>query len=70
MSKTPRAWTVGLLAQELGVPLSRIQYVLSTRRHIQPIGRAGNTRIYRSEAVTQIRHELNAIDARRAGGEA
>ena len=57
--------TSGLMAEELGVPLPRISYVLSTRKHIQPSARAGIIRLYDSTAVAQVRHELNAIDARR-----
>ena len=57
--------TPGRIADKLGVPLHRVQYILSTRRHIHPSARAGQVRIFDSVAVAQIRHELNAIDARR-----
>lgn len=63
----PSLLTPGRIADELGVPLSAVQYVLSTRRHIVPAARAGIIRLYRREAVAQVRHELKAIEARRAG---
>ena len=58
--------TAGVIAAELSVPLHRVQYVLRTRQHIQPIGRAGRLRIYPSKAVAQVRYELNRIDAAKA----
>lgn len=63
----PNLLTPGRIADELGVSLSRVVYVLSTRRHISPAARAGTFRLYDREAVAKIRHELNAIDARRGG---
>jgi hypothetical protein len=61
----PSLLTPGRIADELRVPLPRVLYVLSTRRHILPAARAGTLRLYDREAVARIRHELNAIDARR-----
>lgn len=58
--------TPGRIAQELGDRLRRVQYVLATRPHIRCRARAGTLRLYDRRAVAQIRHELNAIDARRA----
>ena len=58
--------TPGQIARRLGVPLHRIAYILATRDHIQPRARAGRIRVYDNQAVAQIRHELNAIDARTA----
>lgn len=63
----PSLLTPGRIADALGVTLPRVLYVLSTRRHIQPAARAGTLRLYGSAAVAAVRHELNAIDARRAG---
>ncbi len=57
--------TAGVIARELNEPLHRVQHVLNSRHHIQPVGRAGRLRVYSSCAVAQVRHELNAIDARR-----
>ncbi len=57
--------TPGVLAADLSEPLHRVVYVLRTREHIRPSARAGRLRLYDREAVALIRHELNAIDARR-----
>lgn len=63
----PTLLTPGRVAAELGVPLGRVLYVLSTRGHISPRARAGTLRLYDRRAVAMIRHELNSIDARRGG---
>jgi len=63
---TPRLRTVGVIAAELNVPLHRVLHVLRTREHIRPTARAGTLRLYDLQAVAQVRHELNAIDARRS----
>ena len=57
--------TVGMIASTLGVPIHRVQHVLRTRKHIRPTAMAGTLRLYSPGAVALIRHELNAIDARR-----
>jgi len=62
---TPQLRTPGRLAAELGVPLHRVTNILATRQHIQPSARAGTLRLYDAQAVAQVRHELNAQDARR-----
>jgi hypothetical protein len=64
---SPHLRTPGVVARELGVPLHRVLHVLRSRSHIQPAARAGRLRLYDREAVAAVRHELNAIDARRAG---
>jgi hypothetical protein len=58
--------TVGHMASALGAPLHRVEYVLRTRQHIRPRARAGRIRLYDLRALAQVRHELNAIDARHA----
>ncbi len=63
----PVLLTPGKIAEQLGVPLSRVVYVLSTRRHIVPSARAGTLRLFDRAAVAKIRHEINSIDARRSG---
>jgi hypothetical protein len=65
MSTSIRLITVGIIARDLGEPLHRILYVLSSRKHIRPAARAGTLRLFDRQAVAMIRHELNAIDARR-----
>ena len=64
----PRLRTPGVLAADLDVSLHRVLYVLQTRPHIRPSARAGRLRLYDRQALALIRHELNSIDARRAGG--
>lgn len=64
----PTLVTVGVIARELGQPLHRILRVLDTRPHIQPSARAGRIRLYHSQVIAQVRHELSAIDARRTKG--
>jgi hypothetical protein len=66
---TPRLTTPGRIAVLLGQPLHRVLYVLSTRPHIQPAARAGIIRLYGLNSVAMVRHELSAIDARRASKE-
>lgn len=63
--KEPTLITPGIIAERLGIPVHRVLYVLRTRSHIRPAARAGTLRLYCSEAVASIRHELNTIDARR-----
>jgi len=63
----PRFRTPGVLATILGEPLHRVLYVLRTRLHIRPAARAGRLRLYDRDSLALIRHELNAMDARRGG---
>ena len=67
--RVPQLLTPGVIAATLGVRLHRVLYVLRTRHHIRPIARAGCLRLYDTAAVAWVRHELNAIDARRDGRE-
>jgi hypothetical protein len=55
------------MAATLGVPLSRVLYVLNSRRHILPSARAGNIRLYDRAALAAVRLEINSIDARKTG---
>ena len=61
----PRLITVGVIADILNVTPDRVRRVLQTRKHIQPSAYAGQARLFTSDAIAQVRHELNAIDARR-----
>ncbi len=62
---TPQLRTPGVIADELGVSLNRVLYVLQKRSHdIRPIGRAGVLRLYDRSAVEAIRNELEEIDRR------
>lgn len=56
--------TVGAIALSLGVPVHRVEYVLRTR-DIQPIGVAGNARVFAPDDVRRIGSELRRIDAER-----
>lgn len=64
-SETPKLITVGVIATELRVPLHRVLRILATRAHIRPAARAGTLRLYDRNAVAMVRHEINAMDARR-----
>lgn len=64
----PKLVTVGVIAAELGMPVERVCRVLRVRPHIKPRAYAGNTRLFDNAAIRQVRHELNAIDVRRAVG--
>ena len=61
----PRLRTPGVVADELGVSLQRVLYILSTRQHIKPSARAGTLRLYDSKALELIRRELAEIATRR-----
>jgi len=63
----PNALTSGRIADLLGVPLWRVRYIIQTRPHIQPAARAGNAWLFNKDTIAMIRHELNAMDARRCG---
>lgn len=64
--EVPRLITIGVMAAQLGQPIHRITNILATRPHIRPAALAGNFRLYDLAAVAMVRHELNAIDAKRA----
>lgn len=63
----PKLDTLGRVAEKLRVPVHRVAYIVS-RRGIAPAAYAGRLRLFDRAGVARIRHELNAIDARRAGG--
>jgi len=59
-----RLGTTGLLASELGVSIHQVLYIIKSRE-IKPAAYAGHIRLYDQEGIALIRHELNAIAARR-----
>ena len=62
----PQLRTAGVIADELGVPLARVLYILRKRSDsIRPIGRAGTLRLYSYQAMAIVREEINTSDARR-----
>ena len=68
MQDAPKLITVGVIAEALGTSVERVTRVLRSRQYIRPAAYAGHVRLFTSDAIAQVRHELNAIDARRAGG--
>jgi hypothetical protein len=60
----PQLRTPGVIAAELGAPLSRVLYVLR-KRDIKPIGRAGVLRLYDRAAVSTVRDTLDRMNARK-----
>ena len=65
----PHLLTAGRIAAESGIPLGRVQYILSTRPHIRPVARAGTLRLFDRQAISQVRYEANLIAARRSARE-
>jgi hypothetical protein len=61
----PRMLTAGRIAEAVNAPLHRVLRILATRPHIRPAARAGTLRLYDQATIAQVRHELDAIDARR-----
>lgn len=61
----PRLITPGIIAAAVNAPLHRVLHVLNTRQHIRAVARGGKIRLYASDAIAMVRHELSAIDARR-----
>jgi len=59
-SSLPTLTTVGEIARQTGLPLHRVEYLLHARQ-IQPIGRAGNARVYDPEVVELVRSEAALI---------
>lgn len=64
---SPALPTVGVIAQQLGRPIHRIEYVIRVRR-ILPCGWAGNARVFPDAAVEAIAMELERIDAAKSRG--
>tara|TARA_R110000803_G_C11989495_1_gene321999 strand:+ start:54157 stop:54366 length:210 start_codon:yes stop_codon:yes gene_type:complete len=62
MSENHEFKTTGKIAEFLGEPLHRIEYILRTRKHITPLATGGGLRFYDSEAIAKIKSELEMID--------
>jgi hypothetical protein len=58
--------TIGVIAERLGRPLHKIEYIIKARK-IWGIGRAGNARLFSEDDVRLIALELQRIDTARAG---
>lgn len=65
-SRPPNLLTISKVATALGIPAHRVHYVVRTRQ-IEPAAYAGHYRLFDRQIVARIRHEINAIDARREG---
>lgn len=63
----PRLATIGEIASALDVRVHQVEYILRTRPHIRPRATAGTARCFDDAAIAAIRHEVNAIAARRKG---
>jgi len=63
----PQLRTPGVIAEETGQSLTRVYYILKTRRHIRPVAKAGGIRLYDEQAVEQVRQEAEKIDCRKTG---
>lgn len=65
-AEIPQLITIGRLAELLDTTPERVARVIRARRHIKPAARAGNVRLFGSEAVELLRVEFAKIDARHA----
>ena len=69
----PRLVTVGVIADELGTTPGRVARIIRARPHITPRAWAGNSRLFSTQAIAQVAHEIEQQDARKAkrkGGDA
>jgi hypothetical protein len=64
--ETKTFWTVARIAEHLGAPRHRVEYVIETRG-IRPIGRAGIARVFDASDVDLIGSALARIEAEREG---
>ncbi len=64
--KSAKLWTVGLIANHLGVEQHQILYLIKTRG-IQPIGRAGSARVFSDNSVKQLSRELVRVGKTKQG---
>ena len=65
-ASAPAVPTVGEIARRFGVPVHKVEYVVRARQ-VQPIGWAGNARIFSEAAVDRIGGELRRIEEERGG---
>ena len=64
--QAPGLWTVGAIADHLGVPVHRVRYQVD-RHSIDHTARAGRVRLFNRHAVADIRAGLRRADARVGG---
>ena len=58
MVTKPRLWTSGDVARALNCGVNRVRYILATRDHIRPVGRAGLVWLYDEAAVEAVKEVL------------
>jgi DNA-binding transcriptional MerR regulator len=66
MTNTSCLPTIGTIADRLGEPVHRIEYVIRSR-NIQPSGRAGNVRVFTEGDIERVASELRRIEAGKGG---
>lgn len=66
LSEDQPLWTVARIAERLGQPRHRVEYIIETRG-ICPMDRAGIARVFDPRDVDRIAAELSRIDAEREG---
>ena len=52
-----RALTIGVIAEQLGIPLHRVEYLIKSR-DIRPVQRAGHLRVFDATALDALRKEI------------
>ena len=67
--QVPTLITVGVIAEAVGVAPDRVRHILRTHEHIRPAAYAAHMRLFTSEAIAQVRYEINVMDAKRAKDE-
>lgn len=60
-----KALTVGVIADKLGCPIHRVEYLIRSRG-IQPVQRAGNFRVFSQEALSLLQKEQDKVRSRTA----
>jgi hypothetical protein len=66
MSTARTLLTVGEMARLLGQPISRVEYLLRTRK-VKPAGWAGNARVFEQADLDFLVSERKRIEAQRDG---
>lgn len=66
LNETANFITAGTMAERLGVPIHKVQYVLRSRQ-IEPVGKAGVLRVYSEEQLAEVAANLDAINDRQGG---
>lgn len=64
----PTAFTLGDIAKQHGADKDRVRYIIDTRG-IEPIGRAGNYRLFDQAASDAVGRAIDEIDGKRVASE-